>query len=379
MLDNQFNKKSENSAGLHILLTGGGTAGHVMPHLALYPKMKELGWRVSYVGTKGMEKALVESKGIPFYVISAGKLRRYFSWQNFLDIFRLLLGLTQSAFIVFKIRPDIVFSKGGFVSVPISVAAWLFRIPVLTHESDLTPGLANKILARFSKSIFYSFPETASYLPRNKAIFTGLPIRQELFKGEKDFGLKLCDFKKDDQRPILLFMGGSQGAQRINSFVRENLGKILLNYRVLHLCGKGKIDQKLKLCGYWQKDFAGEELKHLLAISDYVISRAGANSIYETLALKKPMILIPLSVGSRGDQVLNAQSFKKQGLAEVIEEDNLEDSTFFNALEELKKMQGSQFHQKNKLASTARNANELILSSLQAQVYHEGKKLTLKS
>ena len=297
-----------------LVLTGGGTAGHVMPHLALLPAMKKRSWELFYIGTNGIEKSLIEKEGLPFYTIKAGKLRRHFSFQNFFDVFKVFWGTFQSLYYLLKIKPDLVFSKGGFVSVPVCFAAALLRIPVVTHESDVTPGLANRLIMKVAGKILYSFPETKNYLP-SEAEYVGTPIRQELFQGSQKKAFDFLDFSPEDKRAVLLVMGGSQGALRLNEVLREALPVLLEKYRVIHMTGKGKKTGENIPGSYFQLEYASRELPDLLALADLVISRAGANSLFELKALAKPMILVPLSHGTRGDQVVNARSFEKQGWA----------------------------------------------------------------
>lgn len=319
------------SKKIHIALTGGGTAGHVMPHLAMLPLYKERGWSVSYIGSAGIEKTLTESLVDTYYTIAVGKLRRYLSWQNITDVFRILKGIAQSYFILKKDRPDIVFSKGGFVSVPVAFSAWLLGIPVITHESDLSPGLANKLILPFIKKLLYSFPVSGKFFSSN-AEFVGIPIRQELLTGDVETGRKLCGFK--DKIPVLLVMGGSLGAQRINEALKDSLPAILSDYCVVHITGRGKgIDFDHE--NYRSFEFLGKELADVLALADLVISRAGANSLFELLALKKPTLLVPLAVGSRGDQIENARYLKENGIAKVLEEKDLSPSTLLSSISDL--------------------------------------------
>lgn len=307
-----------------ILLTGGGTAGHVTPNIALLPGLKKLGYEVHYMGSyDGIEKKLIEELGIPYTGISSGKLRRYLSAKNFTDPFRVLKGFKEAKKFIKEYRPDVVFSKGGFVSVPVVFAAKRYKIPVIIHESDMTPGLANKLAIPKAVKVCHNFPETAEYLPKGKAVYTGSPIRAELLSGNKLLGLDMCKF--DTSKPVIMVIGGSLGAASVNNAVREALPKLLERFQVVHLCGKGKVDESLNnIKGYIQFEYIKSELKNLFAMADIIISRAGANAICEILALKKPSILIPLSAkASRGDQILNAASFSNQGFSEVIEEDNI--------------------------------------------------------
>lgn len=317
-----------------IVLTGGGTAGHVTPNIALLPKLKELGYEVHYIGSyDGIEKKLIEEFDIPYYGISSGKLRRYFDVKNFTDPFKVLKGYTEAAKLMKKIKPDVVFSKGGFVTVPVVIAAHRKKIPTIIHESDMTPGLANRLCISSATKICCNFPETISHLPDGKANLTGSPIRKELLAGNREQAKKFCKFTSD--KPTILIIGGSLGAAAVNDAVRAILPKLLTKYNVIHLCGKGKLDESLRDTeGYVQFEYIKKELADLFALADVVISRAGANAICELLALKKPNILIPLPASaSRGDQILNANSFKKQGFSEVLDEETLTNEILLEAVE----------------------------------------------
>lgn len=320
-----------------IIMTGGGTAGHVTPNIALMPALKEAGFDIEYIGSiNGMEKGLIEATGTPYHGISSGKLRRYFDWKNFSDPFRVLKGYGQAVSLMKKIKPDVVFSKGGFVSVPVVLAAKHCHIPAIIHESDITPGLANKIAIKGAKKVCCNFPETMKYLPADKAVLTGSPIRRELFSGNAENAVRLCNFK-DHSKPVLLIIGGSLGSKIVNEAVRKVLPELLEKFYVIHLCGKGNLDNSLSgTIGYAQFEYASSELTDMFALADMAISRAGANSICELLALHKPNILIPLSAAaSRGDQVLNANSFKKQGFSYVLEEEHLTAESLLRAVEEV--------------------------------------------
>ena len=307
-----------------ILLTGGGTAGHVTPNIALLPSLRELNFEIKYIGSyDGIEKKLIEEQGIEYVGISSGKLRRYMSLKNLSDPFRVIKGYGEAKKFIKAYKPDILFSKGGFVSVPVVLAAKKYKIPIIIHESDMTPGLANKISIPYATKVCHNFPETKNYLPDKKAVLTGSPIRSELLSGNKLAGLDMCGFTAN--KPVIMVIGGSLGAAAINDAVRNSLDELLKKYQIVHLCGNGKVDSSLNsVNGYIQFEYIKGELKDLFAMSDIVISRAGANAICEIQALKKPSILIPLSAkASRGDQILNAKSFKNQGFSEVIEEENL--------------------------------------------------------
>lgn len=316
-----------------IVLTGGGTAGHVTPNIALLPKLREEGYDICYIGSyDGIERKLIEELDVPYYGISSGKLRRYFDPKNFTDPFKVIKGYGEASSLLKKLKPDVVFSKGGFVAVPVVLAARRRKIPSIIHESDMTPGLANKICIPSASKICTNFPETIKALPEGKAILTGSPIREELFKGNKKEGLSFCGFT--NQKPVLLIIGGSLGSVVVNNAVRSILPALLEKYQVIHLCGEGKVDESLKnTSGYVQFEYIKKELSNLLAAADIVISRAGANAICELLALKKPTILIPLSAqASRGDQILNAASFKKQGYSYVLQEEELNANTLLKAI-----------------------------------------------
>lgn len=318
-------------------MTGGGTAGHVTPNIALMPALKDAGYDIEYIGSyNGIEKNLIESLGVKYHGIASGKLRRYFDIKNFSDPFRVIKGYGQAISLMRKIKPDVVFSKGGFVSVPVVLAAKFCHVPAVIHESDITPGLANKIAIKGAKKVCCNFPETLKYLPSEKAVLTGSPIRKELFNGNPQNALKLCNFPNHD-KPVLLIIGGSLGSKIVNEAVRKILPELLDDFYVIHLCGKGNLDNSLTgTIGYAQFEYANEELTDMFALADIAISRAGANSICELLALHKPNILIPLSAAaSRGDQVLNAKSFKKQGFSYVIEEENLTESTLLDAVKDV--------------------------------------------
>lgn len=319
-----------------IILTGGGTAGHVTPNIALIPFLKELGYDIQYIGShNGIEKELIEPFGIPYHGISTGKLRRYLSAQNLTDPFRVLKGISEARKLIRDLEPDVIFSKGGFVSVPVVLAGKKNKVPVIIHESDMTPGLANKISFPSATKVCCNFPETLEYLPEDKAVLTGSPIRQEILTGDKEAALKLCGFTAD--KPVILVIGGSLGAVAVNNAVREALPELLDSFQIVHLCGKGKVDESFDgTPGYKQFEYLKEELRDVFAMTDIVISRAGANAICELLALHKPNILIPLSANaSRGDQLLNARSFERQGFSIVLEEEEVTKATLVKAVQNL--------------------------------------------
>lgn len=319
-----------------IILTGGGTAGHVTPNIALLPKLIELGYDIQYIGSySGIEKELIEPFGIPYHGISSGKLRRYLSVQNLTDPFRVIKGFSEARKLIKDLKPDVIFSKGGFVSVPVVLAGKRCKVPVIIHESDMTPGLANKIAIPSAVKVCCNFPETLESLPKGKAVLTGSPIRQELLSGNKIAAMDMCGFTAD--KPVILVIGGSLGSVIVNTAVREALPKLLETFQIIHLCGKGKVDESLRdTKGYCQFEYIKDELRDIFALADIVISRAGANAICELLALRKPNLLIPLSAkASRGDQILNARSFERQGFSMVLEEEELNQNSLLEAVSSL--------------------------------------------
>lgn len=319
-----------------IVLTGGGTAGHVTPNIALIPRLRELGYDIFYIGSyDGIEKKLIADYDIPYTGIATGKFRRYFDLKNISDPFRVLKGIGEAKRALKRIRPDIVFSKGGFVSVPVVRAAGSLGIPVICHESDMTPGLANKLCIPSAVRVCCNFPETVSCLPAGKAVLTGTPIREELLHGSRDKALTFTGLA--GKKPVLMVIGGSLGAASVNQAVRAALPELLRTWDVVHLCGKGKKDDRLdETEGYRQYEYIKEELPDLFALADLVISRAGANAICELLALHKPNLLIPLPAkASRGDQILNARSFEKRGYSVVMEEEDLTTLKLIDAVSRL--------------------------------------------
>ena len=317
-----------------IVLTGGGTAGHVTPNLALIPELKKAGYKIIYIGTEnGMERGLVEKTGVEYHYVSTGKLRRYMSKDNFTDMFKVVKGIAEAKKLIKRLKPDIVFSKGGFVAVPVVLGAKFNGVPVIAHESDMTPGLANKIAMPFAKKVCTTFPETVQYIGK-KGVHTGTPIRKELFEGSAEKGLALCGF--DNEKPAIMMMGGSLGSQKINKVLRYILPEITKDFNLVHICGKGNVDKSINLKGYKQFEYLSEDLPDVMACADVIISRAGSNAISEFLALKKPALLIPLSAkASRGDQILNAQSFEKQGYSLVLKEEDMTPESLLKAVKEL--------------------------------------------
>ncbi|HCW7863255.1 TPA: undecaprenyldiphospho-muramoylpentapeptide beta-N-acetylglucosaminyltransferase [Staphylococcus aureus] len=320
-----------------IAFTGGGTVGHVSVNLSLIPTALSQGYEALYIGSKnGIEREMIESQlpEIKYYPISSGKLRRYISLENAKDVFKVLKGILDARKVLKKEKPDLLFSKGGFVSVPVVIAAKSLNIPTIIHESDLTPGLANKIALKFAKKIYTTFEETLNYLPKEKADFIGATIREDLKNGNAHNGYQLTGF--NENKKVLLVMGGSLGSKKLNSIIRENLDALLQQYQVIHLTGKGLKDDRVKKSGYIQYEFVKEDLTDLLAITDTVISRAGSNAIYEFLTLRIPMLLVPLGLDqSRGDQIDNANHFADKGYAKAIDEEQLTAQILLQELNEM--------------------------------------------
>jgi UDP-N-acetylglucosamine--N-acetylmuramyl-(pentapeptide) pyrophosphoryl-undecaprenol N-acetylglucosamine transferase len=313
-----------------LVMTGGGTAGHVTPNLSMIPQLRVQGWEIHYIGSKtGMERELVGDLAV-YHGISTGKLRRYLDVRNLTDPFKTIGGMFEARALLKDLKASVVFAKGGFVSVPVVLAARSLRIPVVMHESDYTPGLANRIMKPAAQLVCTTFPETAAMLGI-KGLHTGTPIRRELLAGDKQAALRSLGFGPD--LPVLLVTGGSQGAQAINEALRGALPRILTRFQIIHLCGKGKAEPSIQYPGYRQIEYASGEMKDYLAACDIILSRAGANSIYEFLALRKPMLLIPLPLSvSRGDQILNAHSFERQGFARVLDQEDMTPDTLYDAL-----------------------------------------------
>lgn len=327
-----------------IAFTGGGTVGHVSVNLSLIPTALKKGHQAFYIGSKkGIEREMIESQlpEIQYYSISSGKLRRYLSVENFKDVFKVLKGIRDARKILKNEKPDLLFSKGGFVSVPVVIAARTLNIPTIIHESDLTPGLANKIALRFAKKIYTTFEDTLHYLPNAKADFVGATVREDLRYGDPSRGYQLTQFTKD--KPVLLVMGGSLGSKKLNDIIRQNLSLLLEQYQIVHLTGKGLIDPSLNSRdGYVQYEFVKDDLTDLLAITNSVISRAGSNAIYEFLTLRIPMLLIPLGLDqSRGDQIDNAKNFESKGYGRFITEEGLTGERLLNELNKIEKDRGT--------------------------------------
>ncbi|PEL13260.1 undecaprenyldiphospho-muramoylpentapeptide beta-N-acetylglucosaminyltransferase [Bacillus sp. AFS017336] len=346
-----------------IVFTGGGSAGHVTPNIAIINELSKDEWDIRYIGSKkGIEKELINKIDVPYYGISSGKLRRYIDFENVVDLFRVLKGCLDARKVLKKLKPSLVFSKGGFVSVPVIIAASTLKIPIYIHESDMTPGLANKISQRFATKIFTSFEEAKNYFPKSKTTSIGSPIRKELLNGSRKKGIDYLNFKS--YLPIITVMGGSLGAKKINETVRDSLKELTKNYQIVHLCGKGNVDESLQnIERYKQFEYVHDELADLLAASQMIITRGGSNAIFEFLALHKPMLIIPLTKNqSRGDQILNAKSFKEKGYALMLEEEDLTIKTLQQSIEELQNKRDVFIN--NLKTSNQSNALEVLLEEI---------------
>lgn len=347
----------------NILFTGGGTAGHVTPNLALIDALQSHEHAFSYIGSaNSIEESLVKRSDIPFYSIPSGKLRRQLTLKNALTPFKVLAGIGKAIVLLLKLRPDIVFSKGGYVAFPVVFAAWCLRIPVIAHESDFSPGLANKMSFPFVNKICVTFEKgKAFFTQQDKVEITGTPIRQTLLKGDPERGRSFCGFKQD--KPVLLLIGGSQGSQFLNQTLRAVLAELLNQFNVIHLCGQSQVDTAQAVEGYQQYEYLHDELADCLALADIVISRAGANTLYELLYLKKVALLVPLSKKvSRGDQLENAAYFQEQGYALSVEEEELTPETLLTLIQQLN--EHSSQYQKSMSDAKLGNANEIIGSLL---------------
>lgn len=349
--------------GKIILLTGGGSAGHVTPNIALLPGLRERGFEIHYIGLDdGIEHRLIsEQRDVVYHAIEAGKLRRYFSLKNLTDPFKVLKGISQAKAIIKEIKPDIVFSKGGFVSVPVVTAA-RGRCPVLCHESDYTPGLANRIAAKYADKVLVTFEDTLQYTG-GKGVHTGTPIRRELFLGSRVAGLRFLGFT--GEKPIILVMGGSLGAAALNEAVRTALYKLVKRYDIVHLCGKGKLDESIDVPGYRQYEYIDRELPDILAATTLIVSRAGANALFEFLSLNKPALFIPLpKEASRGDQLLNAEYARRKGYSMTLLQEEATPERLIHDIGELYARRG-EFIEAMKLDATL-DGTTRVLESIDA-------------
>lgn len=314
-----------------VVITGGGTAGHVIPTIPIIKRLQEDGLAITFIGSSsGLEEGLLEGLNLDFYAITTGKLRRYFSIENFLDAFRVLIGIKQAFQLIRRLKPVVVFSKGGFVAFPVVFAAWLNRVPVVVHESDLTPGLANRLCLPFVKSLCLNFAETQ--VRAKHALVTGTAVRADLLQGSKSRGRAFLGIDADQS--VLVVVGGSLGAVAINRVVRETLPELCEKHFVVHVCGRDQTDSSIEQSNYAQFEFIGEEWGDVLATAELVISRSGANALYELLALRKLNILIPLTLrASRGDQIENAKMAEMHGWSFVVPEETLTSESLLQAIE----------------------------------------------
>lgn len=344
---------------MKILLTGGGTGGHLVPLLSIISEIKKRDAEAEFlfVGPKSDFNDVLKADNIEVREISAGKIRRYFSWENFSDIFRILVGTDQALFYILRFKPDVVFSKGGFGAVPVVWAAWLLRIPVMSHESDTVPGLANKLIGKWATKIFVAFPEAEKHFQKNKVIISGNPIRKDILSGDRRKAQDFFGF--NEKLPVLLVFGGSQGAQHINDILFKALPNLLPDFQVIHICGTKNFEEiKQKTSGlelankerYKVYPYLGEEMKDAFALADFVVSRAGANSLSEIIALEKLSLIIPLSSAANNHQYYNAKYFADQKMVLMAEEKDLDIDEFISKLKELRE-------RKNELVENLRKYN----------------------
>ena len=320
-----------------VVVTGGGSAGHVVPAVPVMQALLAQGCEVHFVGGKaGPERDLVAALPLRYHAVSTGKLRRYLSLENLLDCFRIPAGILQAWWLLRRLRPQVVFSKGGFASFPAVVGAWLNRVPVVAHESDLTPGLANRLALPFVASLCVNFEPTVAKVARKRVVVTGTPLRRALLDGDAKRGRAMLGIG-DEARRVLLVVGGSLGAAALNEAVTAAVDELLRSWVVVHICGPGKLDATLaERAGYLQHEYVDDGWGDVIAAADLVVSRAGANALYEWLALGKPHLLVPLPrTASRGDQLENAAFAAAQGWSLVIEEHELNSTTLTAAIARL--------------------------------------------
>lgn len=318
-----------------IFMAGGGTAGHVNPNLALVKPLQKMGYTVEYLGQKNeIEYALAQKEGLTFHEVASGRLHRSLNPDTLLTPFRVVKGIIQAVRLIHERRPALIFCKGGFASLPPAVAGWLTRTKVILHESDMTPGLANKLCAPFARRICTTFEATTKHLPKKKAVFTGTPIRESLTSGSREKGFAITGLDPNGA-PVILVMGGSQGAGALNDAIINNLELLTQDYQIVHLYGSEHGDFKVpEQKGYFGLAYAGEELPDLYAMADLLFSRAGANAINEFLLLKIPNVLVPLPLtNSRGDQIVNAEYAEEQGFSYVLPQEMITANTLKQALD----------------------------------------------
>lgn len=325
-----------------MLLSGGGTAGHVLPHTAvveaLRRELKQEPLELLYVGSAhGIERTLVERWGWPYATIPVGKLRRYWDWRHITDPFKIVAGFFKSLWIVRRFRPEVMFSKGGYVSVPVMLAAWCWRVPIVLHDSDTRPSLTTRWMGRLAKTVCLAHPEASKRLSQRmqqKIVVTGLPLRSEIFEGDKARARTLTGLR--GTTPVLLVMGGSLGAESLNKVVEQALPKLLETHQVIHLSGPGKQNPDLRKNppkGYVTFEYLEEALPDVYALADVVLTRGGANALAELEALGKSLIIVPLGTeASHGDQVENARRLESMNRAQVIPQDRCTTEVLMKAL-----------------------------------------------
>jgi UDP-N-acetylglucosamine--N-acetylmuramyl-(pentapeptide) pyrophosphoryl-undecaprenol N-acetylglucosamine transferase len=320
-----------------VIFTGGGSAGHVVPCMPVIERLRARGSDITFVGSRsGLEERLIAPLGIRYRAIATGKLRRYWSLENVRDVGRIVGGVAGAWRMLGELKPNLVFSKGGFVSFPVVFAAWLRRVPVVAHESDLTPGLANRLALPFVDVVCTTFAETRFGRSRVPRVHTGTPLRPTLLTASAERGRRAVDVPLG--MPVLLVVGGSLGAETLNRVVHAALSRLTSNYFVVHVCGPGRTNATLEgTPNYRQFEYVSDGWGDLLAAADVVVSRAGANSLYELVVLKKANVLVPLTrQASRGDQLENARYAEAQGWSKVIEEESLSPERLRGALEEVR-------------------------------------------
>lgn len=331
---------------MRIVLTGGVSGGHIIPLITVAKKIKEKNPETEFlfIGPRGeLEERLMSAAQIPIKGIATGKMRRYFSWLNFIDVFRIPFGIVQALWILLWYMPDAIFSKGGSSSLPVVLVGWMYHIPVMIHESDANPGLANSMLGKFSMRVAVSYASAEIYFPSAQVVFTGAPVRADVASGDPQKARVM--FSLLESKKTIFVWGGSQGSQVINDKILNILPELLHKYQVIHQTGiknlevvkhkAGELGIKAGHDGYYPLDFIGEELLDILAVSDLVISRAGSNSIAEIAANGKPSIIIPIQHSNRDHQRMNAYAVAKVGGCIVLEENNLGDSLLMGKIDEI--------------------------------------------
>jgi len=348
----------------NVVFTGGGTAGHVMPNLALISHIAKSEADVYYIGSRtGMEKEIIEKEGIKYFGVSSGKLRRYFSLKNFTDPLRIISGYIHAKKILKKLNPGVVFSKGGFVTVPVVYAARKLNIPVILHESDYSPGLANRLSLKKATKVCVSFEDTLKHVGE-KGVYTGTPLRSELFMGDKQRGLRHLRFS--GEKPVLLIMGGSSGAVALNNAVEQNLEKLSGIFDIAHIRGAGNINQDINSDLYRQFEFITDELPDVYAAADIMLPRSGANAVFEIIALKIPALFVPLPLSaSRGDQILNAKYCEKKGFSHVLPQEEIENlySALLNTYSDRQKLKKNM--SRHNLSDAAKTISDMILKYIE--------------